>query len=95
MSVQGTLATSGDHTILPAITTAYRLREITIQLEGSNATTVLVKFGVTTWRRIYLASQGASFGIVYDTLRPMPTNNALIFNLDGNNQINYFVDYEV
>lgn len=92
--MQGTLATSGDHTLLAAASThPYRLREIAIQLEGTSPTVVLIKFGVSTWRRVYLSAQGAGFGVVYDTPREIPLNNPLIFNLDGNNQINYFIDY--
>lgn len=93
-TLTGVFSTSGDNIVLAATPgTTYRIYEYQVQLEGSNATTVLFNVGSETFRRIYLASQGSGFAVVYDTPLIIPKGKGIILNLSGNNSINYMLRY--
>lgn len=93
----GTAASSGDNTIITAPAAGNRLviHELQVQLEAATATTILIKSGSTTIRRLYAGSQGD--GIL---LQPDPGKEirlgaaeALVLNLSGANSVGYSVRY--
>lgn len=93
----GTAASSGDNTIIAAPAAGNRLviHELQVQLEAATATTILIKSGSTTIRRLYAGSQGD--GIL---LQPDPGKEirlgaaeALVLNLSGANSVGYSVRY--
>ena len=90
----GVVSTAGDNTILAsAAGTTYTIHEYQVQLEGTTATTVLVKAGAETLRRIYLGTQGSGFAVVYDKPLIVPKGRAIIMNLSGANSVNYMLRY--
>jgi hypothetical protein len=90
----GVLSTAGDNTILAsAAGTTYTIHEYQVQLEAATATTVLLRAGAETLRRIYLHEQGSGFSVVYDTPMILPKGRAIILNLSGANSVNYMIRY--
>lgn len=98
-TVSGIVNTLGDNTIIasPGAGNRIVLAEMSLQLEGSTATTVIVKSGSTAQRRWLFPSIGSGVSWVYDQGREVRLfeNNALVFNLGGANSIGYTVRYFV
>jgi protein-tyrosine-phosphatase len=96
-TVTGTINTSGANTIIAAPGSDKRLAiaELSFQLEGATATTVIVLSDAVAQRRWYLSAAGAGVTWVYDQGREIRLleNDALIFNLSGANSVGYTVRY--
>lgn len=96
-TVTGTAATSGDNSIISAPGAGNRIRvyEFQLQLEADTATTVIVKSGSTSIRRVYM--KAASDGIIWQWQLGQElvcgTNEALQINLSGANTVGYVVRY--
>jgi hypothetical protein len=95
--IAGTINTTGDNTIITAPGTGLSLNftYLKIQLEGSTATTILLKAGTTTRERILCQNQGDGLAINYFPNRELrlDANTALILSLSGANSINYAFHY--
>ncbi|MBN3993894.1 MAG: hypothetical protein HWQ36_26270 [Nostoc sp. NMS2] len=93
----GTLNTTGDNTIIasPGSGISINIAYLKIQLEGSTATTVLLKAGSTTRERILCQNQGDGLAVNYFPNRELrlDANTALILSLSGANSINYAFHY--
>ena len=94
--VTGTIATTGDNTIVvaPGSGLSIYVTHILIQNESATSTTVIVK---DTANRIrFLAqTQGALFSAIFPGRREikLTANTALILNLSGANSIGYSIGY--
>ncbi|MFN6560012.1 MAG: hypothetical protein RMY28_009410 [Nostoc sp. ChiSLP01] len=98
-TISGTISSSGDNTIIaaPGSGLSINLCYLKIQLEGTTATTVLLKSGGTTKERILCQNQGDGLAINYPQNRELrlDVNTALILNLSGANSVNYAFHYFV
>ena len=96
-TVTGTVNTSGANTIIaaPGVDKRLAIAELSLQLEGATATTVIVLSDAVAQRRWFLSAAGAGVTWVYDQGREIRLleNDALVFNLSGANAVGYTVRY--
>lgn len=96
-TVTGAAASSGDNTLIaaPGANTRIVVHDLQLQLEAATATTMLIKSGSTTRRRLYAGSAGEGLLLVFEQGKEfrLGTNEALILNLSGANSVGYTVRY--
>lgn len=94
--VTGSKSSSGDNTLIAAqagvqiVVTALQ-----VQLEASTATLGIIKFGSTAKWRVHMENKGDGLLMIFPRGSEwyLPTNEALVLNLDGANQVGYSVEY--
>lgn len=97
LSTTNTLTTSGDNTVIsaPGAGRTIVVTSLFIQLEGTTATTVIVKEGSNAIRRVLCQNQGD--GLLKDwnadAQRPLAANSALVLNLSTTSNIGYTIEY--
>ncbi len=93
----GAAASSGDNTIVaaPAAGTRIVVHDLQLQLEAATATTILIKSGSTTKRRVYCGAAGDGILLQYEAGKEfrLGAAEALILNLSGANSVGYTVRY--
>jgi hypothetical protein len=93
----GTIATSGDNTLVVAPGAGQRLvlAQLHIQLEGVVSTTILIKHGATVVSRLVCDFKGDGLRDNYAAGRDviLPENTALVLNLSGSNSVGWGVRY--
>lgn len=93
----GTISSSGDTIVIvaPGTSISIHITSLIIQLEGTTATTVLIKDGISTKKRILLQNQGDAFFKDWTAGQEfkLAASTAFILNLSGANTIGYSIEY--
>jgi len=96
-TVTGTVATSGDTTLVAAPGAGNRLvvDDVFVQLEAATATVVLLKNSATTIWRFRMVADGDYARLDFPEGKEirLMENGALVLNLSGANQVGYTVRY--
>lgn len=96
MFAQGVLTSSGDTTVIPAVTgRRIVINGILLQNALAASTTILMKFGSTQFFPLTLKAEGDGFVIDYYKPEVVPYESAVVLNLSGANATNYQIRYEV
>lgn len=96
--ITGTVATSGDNTLVaaPGAGNFFRILTLELQNESTTETLVILKSGATNRRRVLLPGKERVF-VSYPIHAPLDlaANAAMILNLGGANSVGYNVVYRV
>jgi hypothetical protein len=94
--VSGTIATSGDNTIVaaPGSGLSIYITHLVLQNESTTATTIILK-GSSNLLRCLGQTQGSGLALTFPERREikLATNTALILNLSGANSVGYSIGY--
>jgi pectate lyase len=95
-SVSGTIAISGDNTIVaaPGSGLSIYITHLVLQNESTTATTIILK-GSSNLLRCLGQTQGSGLALTFPERREikLATNTALILNLSGANSVGYSIGY--
>lgn len=92
----GIIATSGDNILISGVNGfSICITSLIIQLESTASTTILLKDGAITRKRLLLANQGDGLIIAYSSglELKLTANNALVVNLSSANTVGYSIEY--
>jgi hypothetical protein len=99
LNATGTVATSGDNTLIAAPGAGQRivLAQLHLQLEAATSTTILIKHGATVVSRLLFDFKGDGLRENYPAGMEvvLPENTAFVVNLSGSNATGWGVRYRV